>query len=295
MKIRPFTFSLLISIAISANLTSCGSQTVTPYPTITPYPPPVFTPVVWSPIGGGADAICPDGTDIVVVVLQEQADCTWKDIGEACLPAGAHPNFPYWPEGHYYKNSETIDGDLIHTCLAGDTAIIDEYGFPMCTPPGTLQFQCPATPVPLTFNHMALAGPNEVNKYCADAKKKLGAVVLAVPVQYNMTVVAGPVVSQAKKTDTAGLDNDYTFIGSAGAKITVKECSIPAGGNPNSIQTNQALCLAFDATLGNCTHSANGGGGGGGSGGGSCQPPSGGCPSGSFWQGSPSCYCAVMK
>ncbi|HUI90493.1 MAG TPA: hypothetical protein VLX61_17380 [Anaerolineales bacterium] len=199
-----------------------------------------------------------------------------------CIAPGSNPGWPYIPANgaaclppaaSYLQGSWSgcPDHNASNDCV--------------CIPPGVARAVPSATPVPLPtliFFH------DEAAKYCVDPNKKLGAVVLSIPDSFNMTLTSGPNVLIKKQVDANGTSDLYTYIGPAGASFTLEQCVIPAGGTPSTPQTNPNLCTQYQETYGTCVSGVSGGGG-------TCKPPAAGCPSGTFWQGSPTCQCEGTK
>ncbi len=134
-----------------------------------------------------------------------------------------------------------------------------------------------------------------VEEYCVDPNKQIGGATVYWTGKYWVSFESGPLYAQKSVTDLAELSKYFqgntaatNFIGPAGAQFFVYQANT---GN---------IDLIYQLSYGTCGVRKNNGGGivgsgGSSGGGGSCSPPSGGCPSGSFWQGAPSCYCASMK
>ena len=197
-----------------------------------------------------------------------------------CIKDGTQPNWPYIPANgecqppaaSYLQGSWSAcpDQNQSHDCV--------------CVPPGVPHEVPTPTDVPLNtqFFH------DVASFYCVDPNKQLGAVVLSVPDTYNMTLTSGPSTLIKKQIHANGTSNFYTYIGPAGVSFEVEQCFIPPGGSPNSSQPDPNLCTQYKETYGTCSAGVKGGGG-------ICQPPAAGCPSGTFWQGSPTCQCEGTK
>jgi hypothetical protein len=199
-----------------------------------------------------------------------------------CIKPGTNPGWPYIP----------ANGGA---CLPPSTAYLqgswsacpdnNQSNDCVCVPPGVTQAVPSATPVPLPtllFFH------DEATKYCVSPSTQLGAVVLSVPDYFELAQISGPGGLTKTQVHANGNNNFYTYVGPAGATFELRQCVIPPGGTPGSPQPNPNLCTAYPETYGTCQAGQAGGGG-------LCKPPPSGCPSGTFWQGSPTCQCQALK